>query len=147
MENRNGLCAAFTLHNPIAEKRAGRGPAKDRRLSGAVSRRADQDARGGQGLSPERFCGKAAGNGRSRRIVACKDQVQVAGLDGRTTTQRSYQVSLKIRKRVEEIFGLDPRRWADSDGAGIGDWSATQAWGYSWRGLTTCCEMARLAAA
>lgn len=45
---------------------------------------------------------------REREIaphVACKDKVQVAGLDGRTTTQRSYQVSLKIRKRVEEIFG------------------------------------------
>ena len=45
---------------------------------------------------------------RERQIaphVACKDKVQVAGLDGRTTTQRSYQVSLKIRKRVEEIFG------------------------------------------
>jgi hypothetical protein len=28
--------------------------------------------------------------------VACKDKVQVAGLDGRPTTQRSYQVTLKM---------------------------------------------------
>ncbi len=61
--------------------------------------------------------------------VARKDKVQVAGLDGRTTTRRSYQVSLKIRKRVEEIFG-----WIKTVGGlrrsqyrGL---EQTQAWGY-----------------
>ena len=36
--------------------------------------------------------------------VACKAKVRVPGLDGRTTTQAGYQVSQRIRKRVEEIF-------------------------------------------
>lgn len=36
--------------------------------------------------------------------VACKDQVQVAGLDGRTTPRPGYWMSLQMRKRVEEIF-------------------------------------------
>ena len=36
--------------------------------------------------------------------MACKDQVQVRGLDGCNTTQTGYQFSLKTHKRVEEIF-------------------------------------------
>jgi hypothetical protein len=45
---------------------------------------------------------------RAPAIVPCvafKDNVRVAGLDRRIPTQRSHEVSLKIRKRVEEIFG------------------------------------------
>jgi hypothetical protein len=61
--------------------------------------------------------------------VACKNNVNVAGLDGRTTTQQSYQVSLKIRKRVEEIFG-----WLKTVGGFIRSRyrgrERTQAWGY-----------------
>lgn len=37
--------------------------------------------------------------------VACKDKVQLARQDGRIPTQRSFQANMKIRKRVEEIFG------------------------------------------
>ena len=78
--------------------------------------------------------------------VACKDKVQVAGLDGRTTTQRSYQISLKIRKRVEEIFG-----WIKTVGGfrrsryrGL---ERTQAWGYFVAGTYNLLRMVRLAAA
>ena len=39
----------------------------------------------------------------TRRIIPASPRL--AGLDGRTTTRRSYQVSLKISKRVEKIFG------------------------------------------
>ncbi len=77
--------------------------------------------------------------------VACKDKVRVAGLDGRTTTQRSYQVSLKIRKRVEEIFG-----WIKTVGGfrrsryrGL---ERTQAWGYFVAGTYNLLRMVRLAA-
>jgi IS5 family transposase len=78
--------------------------------------------------------------------VACKEKVQVAGLDGRTTTRQSYQVSLKIRKRVEEIFG-----WIKTVGGfrrsryrGL---ERTQAWGYFVAGTYNLLRMARLAAA
>ena len=37
--------------------------------------------------------------------VACKERVQVAGLDRRTTAKSGYQISQRIRKRVEEIIG------------------------------------------
>ena len=93
---------------------------------------------------------KGFGQGcREREIVpqvACKEKVQVAGLAGRTTTQRSYQVSLKIRKRVEEIFG-----WIKMVGGfrrsryrGL---ERTQAWGCFVAGTYNLLRMARLAAA
>jgi IS5 family transposase len=104
MENRNGLCADFTLHNPITQSE----PAV------ALQQLAGHEALH-QGVNIKTV-GADKGyhqNGfvqgcRERGIVphvACKANVQVAGLDGRTTTQQSYQISLKIRKRVEEIFG------------------------------------------
>ena len=37
--------------------------------------------------------------------VAERADRQVAGLDGRTTRTQNYQLSQKIRKRVEECFG------------------------------------------
>jgi IS5 family transposase len=75
--------------------------------------------------------------------VARKDNVKVAGLDGRTTTQRSYQVSLKIRKRVEEIFG-----WIKTVGGlrrtryrGV---ERTQAWAYFVAGAYNLLRLAKL---
>ena len=72
--------------------------------------------------------------------------VSVTGLDGRTTTQQSYQISLKIRKRVEEIFG-----WIKTVGGfrrsryrGL---ERTQAWGYFVAGTYNLLRIARLAAA
>src|ERR1017187_3721444 len=128
MENRNGLCADFTRHNPIAasEPVLARPPADAQpQLPAGVNL---------QTIGADKGCHqKGFGQGcRARQItpqVACKAKVQVAGLDGRTTTQRSYQVSLKIRKRVEEIFG-----WIKPAGGfrrsryrGV---ERTQAWGY-----------------
>ena len=37
--------------------------------------------------------------------AACKDEIQVLGLDGRTTGGVGGRTSQRIRKRVEEIFG------------------------------------------
>jgi transposase len=145
MENRNGLCADFTLHNPIT------GPEPVVALQQADAHR--------QLYCDVKFKTLGADKGyhqksfvqgcREREIVppaACKDNVKVAGLDGRTTTQRSYQVSLKIRKRVEEIFG-----WIKT----VGGFSRsryrglerTQAWGYFVAGTYNLLRMVRLAAA
>jgi IS5 family transposase len=70
--------------------------------------------------------------------VACKEGVRVPGLDKRTTGRSGCQTSLRIRKRVEEIFG-----WMKTVGGmrrtryrGI---ERTQAWGYFVAALTTCC--------
>ena len=145
MENRNGLCADFTLHNPITASEpvvALQQADAHRQLHDGVNLKTLGADKGYHQKDFVRGC-------RERGIVphvACKANVQVAGLDGRTTTQRSYQVSLKIRKRVEEIFG-----WIKTVGGfrrsryrGL---ERTQAWGYFVAGTYNLLRLARLAAA
>jgi len=145
MENRNGLCADFTLHNPIAQPEpvlALHQMAGHEALHEGVRIKTVGADKGYHQKDFVQGC-------RARGIVphvACKDNVQVAGLDGRTTTQQSYQISLKIRKRVEEIFG-----WIKTVGGfrrsryrGL---ERTQAWGYFVAGTYNLLRLARLAAA
>jgi transposase len=104
MENRNGLCADFAIHNPIAQGE----PAM-------ALQQLDEHVRLYQGTQPKTvgadkgYHQKAFVAGcRERDIaphVACKDGVKVEGLDKRTTERSGCQTSLRIRKRVEEIFG------------------------------------------
>jgi transposase len=145
MENRNGLCAEFTLHNPIEEGEPAvaltQVDAHQKLHEGVQVKTVGAD----KGYHQKGFVQGC----RERAIaphVACKDKVRVAGLDGRTTTQRSYQVSLRIRKGVEEIFG-----WIKTVGGfrrsryrGV---ERTQAWGYFVAGTYNLLRLARLAAA
>ena len=142
MENRNGLCADFTLHHPIRESE----PA-------VALAQVDAHQKLHQGVNvltvgaDKAYHQKGFGQGcREREIalhVACKDNVNVAGLDGRTTTRQSYQVSLKIRKRVEEIFG-----WIKTVGgfrrSRYRGRERTQAWGCFVAGTYHLLRMARL---
>ena len=69
---------------------------------------------------------------RDRKIApyaSCKQNVKLAGLDGRTAARVGYRISLRIRKRVEEIFscmktvgGLRRSRCRGME--------RTQAWGH-----------------
>jgi len=75
--------------------------------------------------------------------VACKERVQVPGLDQRTTTKSGYQTSQRIRKRVEEIIGwikviggLRRSRYRGQE--------RTQAWGYFVASTYNLLRMARL---
>lgn len=75
--------------------------------------------------------------------VACKDGVQVPGLDRRTIGQIGYQISQRIRKRVEEIIGwikvvggLRRSRYRGQE--------RTQAWGYFVAGTYNLLRLARL---
>jgi transposase len=142
MENRNGLCADFTLHNPITDPE----PV-------VALQQADAHAKLNGGVkvktigADKAYHQKGFVQGcRDRKIaphVACKDNLNVAGLDGRTTLQQSYQVSLKIRKRVEEIFG-----WLKTVGgfrrSRYRGQERTQAWGYFVAGTYNLLRMARL---
>ena len=104
MENRHGLCADFTLHNPITDGE----PAM-------ALRQLDAHVQLHRGVSPKtlgadkNYHQKGFVSGcREREVlphVACKTGVKVAGLDGRTTRHSSYTTSQRIRKRVEEIIG------------------------------------------
>ena len=128
MENRNGLCADFTLHNPITEPEpvmALRPLAAHVELhEGGTPKTIGADKADHQQLFV-RGC-------RAREIsphATCKHGVNVPGLDARTTTQTGYQTSQRIRKRVEEIFG-----WVKTVGglrrSRDRGRERTQAWGY-----------------
>ncbi len=145
MENRHGLCADFTLHHPIAEPE----PA-------AALKQLDEHRTLHPGVAPasigadKNYHRKDFVNGcRQRDIaphVACKHNVKVDGLDGRTTGKKSYTISQRIRKRVEEIIG-----WIKVIGGlrrsryrGI---ERTQAFGYFVAATYNLLRMARLALA
>jgi transposase len=142
MENRNGLCAEFTIHNPITDSE----PVM-------ALRQLDAHTHLHQGISPKTV---GADKGyhqeefirgcRRRQIsphVACKEKLQTAGLDRRTTTKPGYEVSLRIRKRVEEIFG-----WMKTIGglrrSRYRGHERTQAWGHLVAATYNLLRMARL---
>ncbi len=127
MENRHGLCAAITVHNPIAQDEP------TVALAQVDEHRALHEARittlgGDKAYHQKKFVTGC----RAREIsphAACKDRTQVAGLDGRTTGRAGYRTSQRVRKRVEEIFGwmktVGGLRRSRYRGA-----ERTQAWAY-----------------
>lgn len=127
MENRHGLCAGITVHNPIAEDEptvALTQVDEHRQLHRASVATIGAD----KAYHQSKFVTGCRERGISPH-TACKDAVQVAGLDGRTTRQSGYRTSQRIRKRVEEIFG-----WMKTVGGlrrtryrGV---ERTQAWAY-----------------
>lgn len=142
MENRHGLCADFTLHNPITQPE----PV-------VALQQLDDHESIHAGTRPrtvgadKAYHQKAFVSGcRQRGIaphVATKDKTRVAGLDGRTTRQAGNRISQRIRKRVEEIIG-----WIKTVGGlrrsryrGI---ERTQAWGHFVAGTYNLLRLARL---
>jgi transposase len=142
MENRHGLCADFSIHNPITE------PEPVMAL-----RQLDEHTQLHGGTQPKTLGADKGyhqrvlvGGCRERKVsphVSCKEGVHVPGLDARTTTTSGYQTSLRIRKRVEEIFG-----WIKTVGGlrrtrYLGQ-ERTQAWAYFVAGTYNLLRMARL---
>lgn len=142
MENRNGLCADFTIHDPIAEPEP---------VVALQQVQAHQELHEGVRV---KTVGADKGYHRKDFVagcraadiaphVACKAGVKVAGLDGRTTAKASYRISQRIRKRVEEIFG-----WVKTVGglrrSRYRGRERTQAWGYFVAGTYNLLRMARL---
>jgi transposase len=142
MENRHGLCAEFTVHNPIAIAEPAR-----------ALRQLDAHVELHQGTTPTTLGGdknyhqKSFVHGcREREVsphVACKDGVRTPGLDARTIGQPGYQTSQRIRKRIEEIFG-----WMKTVGglrrSRYRGEERTQAWGYFVAGTYNLLRLARL---
>jgi len=141
MENRHGLCAAITVHNPIAQDEptvALEQVDEHRQLYAARVLTVGAD----KAYHQRKFVGGCRARGIAPH-AACKEKVVVAGLDGRTTAQNGYRTSQRIRKRVEEIFG-----WMKTVGGlrrtryrGI---DRTQAWAYFVAGTYNLLRMARL---
>jgi transposase len=140
MENRHGLCAAFTVHNPIAQAEPVVG-----------LQQLDEHEELYEGVRPQsvgadkNYHRKDFVSGcRTRHIaphVACKEGIHVPGLDGRG--QAGYTTSQRLRKRVEEIIGwmkviggLRRSRYRGTE--------RTQAWGYFVAATYNLLRMARL---
>ena len=145
MENRNGLCADFTIHDPIAEPE----PAMALRQVQAHQELHDGVRVKTVGADKAYHRKDFVAGCREQIIVphvACKDGVNVAGLDRRTTSKGSYRVSQRIRKRVEEIFG-----WMKTIGglrrSRYRGKERTQAWGYFVAGTYNLLRIARLSLA
>ena len=145
MENRNGLCADFTIHDPIAEPEP---------VVALQQMNAHQELHAGaqvqtlgadKGYHRKAFVAHCREQGIAPH-VACKEGVKVPDLDGRTTTKQSYRISQRIGKRVEEIFG-----WMKTVGglrrSRYRGRERTQAWGYFVAGTYNLLRMARLALA
>jgi hypothetical protein len=127
MENRHGLCAAITVHNPIAQDEP------TVALAQVDEHRELHQARittlgGDKAYHQKKFVAGCRERGAAPH-TACKDGIQVPGLDRRTTGRAGYRTSQRIRKRVEEIFG-----WMKTVGGlrrsryrGV---ERTQAWAY-----------------
>lgn len=141
MENRNGLCAEFSLHNPIAQSEpamALRQLDEHRQLHGGV----EPKTLGADKNYHQKLLVQGC---RQRGIiphVACKDGIKVEGLDKRTTRQQTYTISQRIRKRVEEVIG-----WIKTVGGlrrsryrGL---ERTQAWGYFVAGAYNLLRLAK----
>jgi len=141
MENRHGLCAAITVHNPIAQDEPTVALAQvdeHRQLHEAKISTVGAD----KAYHQQKFVGGCRERGISPH-VACKEQIKVKGLDRRTTGASGYQSSQKLRKRVEEIFG-----WMKTVGGlrrthyrGVG---RTQAWTYLVASSYNLLRMAKL---
>jgi transposase len=127
MENRHGLCAAITVHNPITQAEP------TVALAQVDEHRELHEAKittlgGDKAYHQKQFVAGC----RERAIsphAACKDRIHVKGLDARTTGRAGYRTSQRLRKRVEEIFG-----WMKTVGGlrrsryrGV---ERTQAWAY-----------------
>ena len=127
MENRHGLCAAITVHNPITqdEPTVALAQVDEHR---EFYQQTIATVGGDKAYHQKKFVAGC----RERAVsphAACKNRTRVEGLDGRTTTRTGYQTSQRIRKRVEEIFG-----WMKTVGGlrrsryrGV---ERTQAWAY-----------------
>lgn len=145
MENRHGLCADFTIHDPIAEPEPvvalQQVEAHEELHAGTQVKTLGAD----KGYHRKAFVAQCREQGMAPH-VACKAGVKVPGLDGRTTAQESYRLSQRIRKRVEEIFG-----WIKTVGglrrSRYRGRERTQAWGYFVAGTYNLLRMARLALA
>jgi transposase len=141
MENRHGLCAAITVHDPIAQDEPTVALAQvdeHRQLHEARVRTLGAD----KAYHQRKFVAGCRERGVSPH-VACKQGIAVAGLDARTTRQESYRTSQRVRKRVEEIFG-----WMKTVGGmrrtryrGV---ERTQAWVYFVAGAYNLLRIARL---
>ena len=103
MENRHGLCANLVVTSATEETETG---ASCERLAQQIDtqQRAPRTVGADKGYHNREFVSFCRAHAIAPHVAARADR-QVSGLDGRTTGPVNYQVSQRIRKRVEECIG------------------------------------------
>ena len=103
MENRRGLCANLVVTSATEETETG---ASCERLAQQIDtqQRAPRTVGADKGYHNREFVSFCRAHAIAPHVAARADR-QVSGLDGRTTGPVNYQVSQRIRKRVEECIG------------------------------------------
>lgn len=105
MENRNGLVAAATLGQATgtAERDAAVAMIQGEPKAKTLGADKGYDTRG--------FVAQLRSLGVTPHVACNEKRTSGSAIDGRTTRHESYQVSQRIRKRIEEVFG-----WAKTIG-------------------------------
>ena len=100
MENRNGLLVDLIVSQATgsAEREAAEDMIERQRRKGVKVKSLGAD----KGYDTEDFVGFLRGRKIVPHVAAKK---RGSAIDGRTTRHRSYSISQRIRKKVEEIFG------------------------------------------
>jgi transposase len=103
MENRHGLCANLAVTSATEETETGAGCEL---LAEQIDTQDRSPATVGadKGYHNKEFVGFCREHAIAPHVAERADR-QVAGLDGRTTRTTNYQISQRIRKRVEECIG------------------------------------------
>ena len=103
MENRNGLCVHLNVGDPIQ-------PTEPEAAQALLAEYTDlheanpRTVGGDKGYHTKAFVEQCREKGIAPHVAQMKGR-QTPGLDGRTTGQKGYQTSQKVRKRIEEVFG------------------------------------------
>ena len=145
MENRHGLCAEFSIHNPIERGEAEMAIEQLDEHEGMHRGVKPRSVGGDKNYHQKRFVAGCRERGISPHAALFEGR-RIEGLDKRTIGKSGYRKSQVIRKRVEEIFG-----WVKTIGGlrrsryrGV---ERTQAWGYFVVSTYNLLRMARLKAA
>lgn len=106
MENRNGLAvdAALTRASGTAERDAALAMLERRRKPGRITLGADK-AYDVSGFVDELRARKVVPHIAVNRVISKLGKVRKTRIDGRTTRHAGYAISLRVRKRIEEVFG------------------------------------------
>jgi transposase len=108
MDNRNGLCVTLDVHQAVGKTETS---AAIDALDKLKERGFDPKTLGAdKGYHNQEFVKGCRERGVSPHCAQIEGR-QVKGLDARTTKRGSYQASLIVRRRIEQIFG-----WAKSIG-------------------------------
>lgn len=104
MENRNGFCADIEVHDPIKNPEP-KMAVKQLKEHSRREKHKIKSAGGDKNYHTREVVEHCRKHGIKPHVSIHSGRKNIRGLDARTTKTLGYQTSIKIRKRIEEIFG------------------------------------------